>query len=163
MKRILFVADLRGHSRSLQRMRAMLHLGHEVIGISFAPGAVGEITIQPPSFFMRVMNKLDHPSDPVGANRQIIQALEEAEFDVLWIEKGLMIRPSTLRRARRMQPNMKLAFHSDDSMTDAHNQSAWFRGALPLYDVVGTHKSYNANPEELPAQGARNIVYFEDV
>lgn len=160
MKRILFVADLRGHSRSLQRMRAMRELGHHVVGISLAPGQVGEITTRPPTFFMRVMNKLDYPVDPVGANAQIIAALKKDEYDVLWVEKGLSIRPSTLRRARRMQPGMKLAFHSDDNMADRHNQSAWFRGALPLYDVNGTHKSYNADPDELPAQGARNMLYF---
>jgi len=56
---------------------------------------------------------------------------------------------------------MILAWYSGDDMSARHNQSAYFRQSLPLYDVVYTTKSYNCNANELPAMGAKK-VYFVD-
>ena len=72
-----------------------------------------------------------------------------------------MIRPSTLKQAKKLQSALKIVSYTEDDMYARHNQSAYYRGCLPLYDVVFTTKSYNCNPDELPALGAKRVVFVD--
>ncbi|MEM6515880.1 MAG: glycosyltransferase [Bacteroidota bacterium] len=49
---------------------------------------------------------------------------------------------------------------SNDDMFAKHNRSLWYTLGVKHYDLVGTQKSYNAHPEELPSFGAN--VFFQD-
>lgn len=157
--RILFIGDLRSQSRSLQRLRTLEDMGHHVTGISFTELSMSG-TEPEPSLFDRICFHIGRPIDTVGANESILGYSREVRFDLVWVEKGLMIRPETLRAVRGEQPQATLVFHSEDDMAAAHNQSIFFRSALPLYDVVFTHKSYNRDSEELQALGAKRVVYL---
>jgi len=72
-----------------------------------------------------------------------------------------MVRPSTLEKVRKMFPNIKIIFFSEDDMFGKHNQSKYFLSCLPLYNAVFTTKSYNLNPEELPSLGARKVIFVK--
>jgi spore maturation protein CgeB len=50
---------------------------------------------------------------------------------------------------------------SEDDMFRRANRSAYYTWALPEYDVVFTTKSYNAEAAELPAMGARRVVFVD--
>ena len=159
--RVLFIGCTGRSSRSTMAVRAMTDLGHDVKTIpSEALDENGE-RLYFDDLVFQVMNKLGFPPDRRGATRLALDAIAKFDFDVLWVSKSLGLRPQVLEAARKKAPWAKLVFHSEDDMFARHNQSAWFRRALPLYDVVFTHKSYNANPAELPALGARRVVMID--
>jgi len=159
MTRVLYVADLRPHTRASQRLVALRRLGHEVTAVSIEHTGPGIPLERRPGPWERLRFWLGRPLDPNGANDVLLAELDAAEHNILWVEKGLTLRPATLARARRRQPHLRLVLYSEDDLFAHHNQSAYLRAALPAYDVVFTHKSYNANPEELPALGARRVYY----
>lgn len=159
--RILFVGCLGRSSRSNMLMRALRDLGHEVRAVSSeALNETGErLYFRDP--WWRLQSKLGVPPDRVNANIALRHTVEQGPIDVLWVAKSLALRPDTLLHARRVLPGVRIVFHSEDDMFARHNQSLWFRQCLPLYDVVFTHKSYNADPGELPALGARRVVMVD--
>ena len=159
MRRILFIGDLREHTRSSQRMRELAELGHEVTGVSTVSTQAAPPNGQRVSALARIRHRLGRPEDPTGANRAVQGLVTDETFDVLWVEKAQSLRSSTLLQAANAQPEMRLVFFSEDDMTLASNQSAWFRKSLPFYDLVVTTKSQNAREAELPALGARRVFY----
>lgn len=162
MKTILFVGDLSHHSRSYQRFRALQDLGYMVKGISFTPDNTLPGISQGLGLWYRVRYKLGYPIDETGVNRKILTQVGAGGFDLLWIEKGLTINPVTLEKAKRLYPNMKIVSYSEDDMFARHNQSTYYCACLPLYDTVFTTKSYNCNSDELPALGARRVVFLDN-
>ena len=159
--RILFVGCMGRSSRSLMAARAMSELGHDVHTIQSEPVDGQGERIYPQDLKFRALSKLGYPPDRQGANKQALACLASERFDILWISKSLCVRPKLLQFARYSNPNIRIVFHSEDDMHARHNQSVWFRQALPFYDIVFTHKSYNAHPDELPALGARRVVMID--
>lgn len=159
---VLFVGDLNEHSRARQRCRALRELGHAVVAVPSEPtGAIPGVS-GGPSLMDRVWHRLGYPRDPAGANAAIRRAVSERPFDVLWVDKSVMVRPSTLRFARRVRPALRIVSHTEDNMFVRKNASAYYRSSLPLFDVVFTTKSFNRDPRELPSLGARNVVFVQN-
>lgn len=159
MTDILFVGDLNEYGRSFQRYRTMKELGHEVLGLShtpvpFRPG------IDKSSLLERVMWKLAIPPDLTLVNKKIREAVGSRKFDIVWIEKGNTVHPSTLRYVKKMNPGAHLISCSEDDMYAKHNQSLYYRKGLALYDVVFTTKVYNLT--ELKLLGAKETALFLD-
>lgn len=159
MSRILFVGDLNAGGRSLQRSRTLAALGHEVVSLSTVPVPF-VAGVDSPSLVSRVLWKMGRPQDPTGANAGIVRELGRQSFDLLWIDKGVTIRPATIRDARRRTPGLVIVSCSEDDMNAPHNQSRLYLGCLPLYDVVFTTKTYNLG--ELRGLGARRTELFLD-
>ncbi|HET6248920.1 MAG TPA: glycosyltransferase [Tepidisphaeraceae bacterium] len=136
------------------RMQAMQELGHEVFAVPTTPPTHSTWISAFPS---RVMRRLRHPLDEVGANRLMRAAAATEKFDLIWIDKGLGIRPQTLRAVRAAQPHAVVAGYSPDDMAGRHNQSAYFLKGLPLYDVYFTTKTYGV--EELKALGVPRVFF----
>jgi hypothetical protein len=137
----------------------MRELSHEVTGLSTTapdhePSDGGPL-------LPRVFSKMGWPRDTTGVNRRLIAEAERQRVDLVWIEKGLALRPSVLRAVRSLRPHAVLACYSEDDMAARHNQSRYYRQCLPLYDVVFTTKSYNCAAAELPSLGARRVVFVD--
>jgi len=159
--KILFVGDLRKNiARSFQRYNAMRDLGHDVIGLSFVSNDSGD-SGKIHNLLTRVFHKAGFPLDNTGINQRILDHIKKHQTDLIWVEKGLMVRPSVLRKAKTVHPKLKLLSYTEDDMFASHNQSQYYRKCLPLYDAVITTKSYNCNPEELPALGARKVFFVD--
>lgn len=159
--KILFVGDLREHTRSYQRYNAMQELGYNVTAVSFVPVDSKNPISEHTHVFARMCHKLGFPLDKTGVNHKILTHVQSRQVDIIWVEKGLMVRPSVLRKARKLQPDLLLISYTEDDMFARHNQSRYYKKSLPLYDVVFTTKSYNCHPEELPALGARKVVFVD--
>jgi spore maturation protein CgeB len=93
-------------------------------------------------------------------NAGIIKALQKKSYDILFVEKGLSVRRSTLVKAKTLHPGMKLVSYSLDDMMNPHNSSRQFRKALTIYDYHFTNKKYNI--EELKKLGAKSAFYFRN-
>jgi len=156
---LIYVGDMNSFRRSYQRLMAMRDLEHKVDAFSTRPVPWRPGMGKEPSLYYRVRNKLGYPIDITDVNAKLVKAVEQNNCDAVWIEKGLMIRPRTLKRIKDICPQATLAFYSEDDMYAKHNQSAYFRRCLPLYDIVFTTKSYNV--EELPQIGARRVVFVD--
>src|SRR5207253_8276494 len=118
--RILYSGEIQHGSTTEMRLRALVGLGHEVIGVTTA-------TLPPPQglrrFAARVMHKLRRPIDLAGANAKLRSEAENGRFDVFWIDKGLTIRPDTIDFVKTRQPGIVVIGYSPDDMANPVNQS----------------------------------------
>lgn len=159
MKKILYVGNLNKYTRSYQRYLALIKLGYEVVGLSLTnekniPGISNK-----PNIWARFRQRIGYPLDKEGINQKIIYEIRNNKFGLIWIEKGLMVRPKTLQLVKDIDPQLVLVFNSEDNMFKTHNQSIYFLQCLPLYDIVFTTKSCNI--EELPTLGAQRVFFID--
>lgn len=129
-------------------------LGHGVTGIDSHPE---KVRARQKSLAFRVIAKLTGPLDWAGTNRRILEQREGSAFDVLWVDKGLAVRPDTIRAIRSTWPSCHVVGYSPDDMMNRGNQSRAFLHALPHYDVFFTTKTYGVS--ELRALGCRRVVW----
>ncbi|MEK9643960.1 MAG: glycosyltransferase [Alphaproteobacteria bacterium] len=156
--RIAFVGYAVPGSRTRQRLRALIELGHDVSLIDTAPP--GRSYESRPSLEARIRHRLRRPADETNANRAVLEAAGTA--DLIWVENASMIRPSILRRIRDGERRPRLVWYSEDDMMRPRNTSVWLDSAWPLFDLCVTTKSFNANPEELPARGAKRVLFVNN-
>lgn len=152
--RILYVGPLWYGSTCLQRMQAMKELGHCVVPIDTAPEDVRDRQRQ---FSYRVKRKLFGPLDLAGANRKILAACQQKEFDIVWIDKGITIKPKTLRIIRQRSPQTIIVSYSPDDMMAKHNQTQNFLKGVSFYNIYFTTKSFNVNG--LQELGCPKVVF----
>jgi spore maturation protein CgeB len=153
--RILYVGDFVWWGTCLQRCRALEDLGcHvEALDIYQAVDMARQLALLP-----RIMRKIGLPLDLAGVNQSLIEAAKRKTFDILWLDKALLIKPATLRTVRALQPACKIVGYSPDDMTgNTKNQSRYFLEHLPLYDVYFTTKSYGVT--ELKQLGCPKAIF----
>lgn len=159
MSKILFIGDLNEYGRGFQRYRTLKKMGHDVV--AFSHTRVSSPThIESPSLLFRISWKLRIPFDTTKVNGNIHDAIRDSLFDIVWIEKGNMILPWTLRRIKKLLPNARLISVSEDDMYASHGHSLWYRYGLRHYDLVFTTKKYNLS--ELKLFGAVQTRLFLD-
>lgn len=93
-------------------------------------------------------------------NDEIIEAIRQEEFDILWIDKGILIKPDTLRQVKALRPDCLIVGYSPDNMVERHNQSQDFLDTLQLYDTFVTTKSYTV--ETLYQLGCRHVLFVNN-
>jgi hypothetical protein len=157
---ILFVAELVPGSRSWQRVAAFERLGHRVTTLSLVPADASYE--RKPGLVERVRHRLRLPADQVGANRQIIELAETHPFDVAWFERATTVTGATLQRLKDIRPDCRRIWYAEDDMMNPAHQSRQVAGAIPHYDLWSTTKSFNARPQEIPALGARNLLFVNN-
>ena len=153
--KILYVGPLRSGTTSAQRLRALRELGHEIKGV--------ETESRPQSASLlrnydRILAKLFRmglgtvsPPDRLQVTRAILEAAMDSAWDVLWLDKALMVGLATLQQFHSLCPAAVITGYSPDDMGSRHNQSRQFLQALPHYDVYFTTKSFGV--AELGALG----------
>lgn len=95
--------------------------------------------------------------DCSNANGKIKKYIRKNKYDIVWIDKGITIRPKTLKKIHKLQPQAKIVSYSPDNMILRHNQSQNYLKCIPLYDYHITTKSYILN--EMKKLGARDIRF----
>lgn len=156
--KILFVSDLNEYGRGFQRFQALQEIGCDVVGLSF--NKIPWLPTDKATFVQRALWKIGFAPDTTNINGKIKNAVSCAPFDVVWIEKGVMVLPSTLRFVKRRLPRAKLVQCSEDDMYAKHNRSHYYVWGLKYFDVVFTTKTYNL--EELKRLGAKRTELFLD-
>ncbi len=159
--RILFVADLNVYAKGHARLRALGRLGAEVTAITHTAIGGDDKGHLDFSLAFRLAWKLGIHLDTEGVNARLPDAARDLQPAIIWIEKGNMIRPATLRQLREACPNAMICAYSEDDMFNTLNRTRAFTKGLAGYDIVFTTKSYNANADELPALGARRCIMVD--
>ena len=103
----------------------------------------------------RILHKIKIPRDANTLNKSIREACISFEPDIVFIVKGITVKPSTLKFIKAR--GIKSISWSNDDMYGWHNRSLWYTLGLKQYDLVVTQKSYNCNPNELPSLGAKTF------
>ena len=122
-----------------------------------------DTTAIPINLWYRVCNKLFQWGFPLslpdlcGANEQIKESVRDKEYDIIWVDKGVVINESTFMAIKQYAPKAKLIGYSPDYMCARHNQSKAFLASLKYYDVYVTTKSYSV--DDLKTLGCGD-VYF---
>lgn len=153
--RVLVVGPLWAGGTCFQRMHAMQVLGHEVLSVDTKPVDVQK---KEKGLSYRVRRKFLGPPDLANANRHIIESINKYQFDVLWLDKALTIRPETLQAIRKISPQTIITGYSPDDMVAKHNQSISFLKSLPFYHIYFTTKSYGV--KELEALGVERAYFI---
>ena len=155
--KILYVGPLFEGSTCLQRMAALSHLGYEVLPVNTCPPEVARQEKRP---WERIWRRLMGPRDLARANAQILRLARQEQPRVLWVDKGLAIRPHTLARAKSLAPGLVRVSYSPDDMMNPGNQSRRYLASVPTYDLHVTTKSYNV--PELEALGAPRVLFIDN-
>lgn len=159
--KILSVGGFKGYGNSntcLHRHWALKEIADEIDMINTTQDKI--------SFYWRVAYHLFlwglpiKLPDETKANKKILDLLNENEYDVLWIDKGVTIYASTLQAFRRKQPNAKIIGYSPDNMALRHNQSQQYLESLPYYDFLVTNKSYII--DDLKKMGAKDVIFVDN-
>ena len=158
---VLFVGDLNPYSNSYSRLKGFRTLCGQVDAMSFTRPGDSETGVDVPSPFFRICWKLGIHLDTQGVNRWLVERTQQVSPALIWIEKGNMIHPRTLKRLRALCPSAIIASYSDDDMYAWHNRTWAYQRGLRHYDVVFTTKSYNADEGELLGFGARKVVMVD--
>jgi len=152
--KLLYVGDLASGTTSRMRCDTLRQLGFTTCEL---PTDVFQ-----PSILLRYADKfarrLRVPIDHAGVNVALL-ALPEAP-DLLWIDKGNTVLPSTLRRLRRRFPRLRIVGYSPDDMMQWHCSSIYFLLGLKYYDAFLTTKSFGV--AELRRWGCPRVIFNEN-
>jgi len=162
--RILVVSDLRHGYPMRQRYDAICDIAETVYGIDYSKN-------QPSPFTLLLWKKVSYwlfrhhigcfpVIDNTGTNKHIIEAAERSEWDILWLDRALVVDKNTLERVRNRQPNCIIVGFSHDDMIQRHNQSKQFLEHLKCYNAFYTTKSYNV--KELERLGCKRCKFINN-
>jgi spore maturation protein CgeB len=145
-------------STGVHRVEALQRLGHTVTVLDYNTPFSSRLHRLIP---VRILHRmLQSPMDLGRVNFRGKKVLAKAKFDVVWLDKSLVIKPNFLRQARRLNPGIKIIGYSPDDSMNPSNQSRRFLDLLPLYDLFCTTKSYNC--AELQALGCRSTFFVDN-
>jgi spore maturation protein CgeB len=139
-------------------MQALERLGHKIYPLDTEP------SIKPYSLLRRIIfriaRQLGYPIDVFNINKKLIDEVAKISSGVIWLDKALIIKDSTLKYIKTNYRNLKIVGYSPDDMGGKHNQSKYFINGLSSYDLFVTTKSYNV--PELKAMGAGKVLFIDN-
>ncbi len=110
--RILFAGNLvSALETSWQRFDVMRRMGHTVEGVDLGPyGDLGQRR-----FLRRIDGRAFTETNLREANALVLKRVEIWGPDILWVDKGLLIVPNTLRKIKERWPALQLIAYQDDN------------------------------------------------
>jgi hypothetical protein len=154
--RILLIGQITPYLTTLERRDSFIALGHHVETIDTkrlaGAGRIGHwlrvTTLRTPGIY--------------GLNHEILETARRFRPDVIWIEKGTFVFPSTMRSLRHGEPVTLVYHNTDDWKADTRFKRLYWRyllRSLPLYDVHITSNLHNV--EEFRNQGFPEVHHME--
>lgn len=123
-----------------------------------------DTTKVPYNLHYRICNRLFQWGFPIrlpdlqGTNKEIVEKVRSNRYDLIWVDKGIIINEDTFRTIRQHQPQAKLVGYSPDYMCYRHNQTKAFLESLKYYDTYVTTKSYAV--EGLKKMGCKDVYFI---
>jgi hypothetical protein len=116
----------------LERLKLLQQLDHEVI-----PLDTHRLLNRWSGRYLchRVSLLLDYPLDVLGVNQQLLQLAVSHAVDLVWIDKGLIIYPWTIKRLRKLHPHLAVIdLNPDNPFVSRTKGWGWYKKCTPLYD-----------------------------
>lgn len=138
------------------RFNHLRRLGHQVSTIDMDARPSSSSCLRSIS---RLSWKLGWPLDLDHLNRHLIKSVESLRPQVLWIDKGVRIYPSTLRLIKTRYPDIKLVHYNPDDPFGHGGLGGWrrFIQTIPLYNVHFVPRRDNI--EEYRQRGASRVIH----
>jgi hypothetical protein len=111
-------------------------------------------------WFRRIGGKLNQYTDLRMPNRKMVRGVRANDIDLVWVDKGLKVKASTLQQIKAYKPAIKIISYSPDDMMNPANQTRRYLESIPFYDLHVTTKSYNV--DELTDLGAKNCLFVNN-
>lgn len=156
-KKILYVGELNYGGTCLQRLGALLRYGHKVTTIDISQPFIKNFS---QNIILKIINKIYFIINIINVNNRINKIIDSNLFDILWIDKGLTIKPSLLKKFKKFNLVSLIIGYSGDDMFQKHNQSKWWIKGLCFYDFYITTKSYNVY--ELLSAGIKCVKFVNN-
>jgi hypothetical protein len=137
---------------SLHRHNVLKSLVSNVDGIA--------ADVKPINLWYKIIYHLSYYGLPVplpdicNVNEQIIENISSVQYDILWMDKPVMIKPSTLRKVKKIQPHCKIVVYMIDDFMNPHHHAYLLIKSLPLYDYFIVNRQ--ANIAELKRYGCKH-------
>ena len=143
------MGSMNSNSNSNRRFKALELLGHEVRGIDIDPVIYGNV-------FSRLHYHFNFGPGISKLNRQVLDAIKARIPDLLLIDNKPFITASTLKKIRKLAPQIKIINLITDDPT-GHYRYAWrlCLKTASLYDVHFVQRKVNI--AELKAAGAQRV------
>jgi hypothetical protein len=151
--KILYVGDLGPGSTAKMRMLALERMGHRIIPVDTNAYTSANKYIQKISFLLSV-------GPNVGRlNRDILGLAEEHKPDILWADKVLQLRPSTVLRCRSM--GIQTLCYMIDNAFGPRRDSGWrlYKKSIPCFDLHCTQRDVSV--ADLRKRGARDVMKIQ--
>lgn len=154
--RIVYVGELSLGAVCRQRQEILAGLGHEMLPVSTSKNWT---RWKPKRILDSCLRRIDFPLDLVAANHRLLTACSERQPDVVWIDKGLMIYPSTILTIKRVWPQVVVVnFNPDDPFASGARGWRWHKQAIPHYDYCFVPRAVSVG--EYLAAGAKRVHRF---
>jgi len=114
----------------------------------------------PQKIMRAILHRLEIPLERNNENTNLINEVLKNEYDILFIEKCLTLRPETLIHIKKVKPKIKLICYTLDDFMTFGNRSRFFFKCIPLYDLIATNKEHNIN--EYYSFNASKVYYFKN-
>lgn len=157
LPKMLYVGPLLEGGTCLQRLRLFREMGCQVEAVDSAPLEVSKAEAK---LYRRVQRKLFGVKDWAKVNQRVLSAVNKETFDILWIDKGLVIERQTLEEVKRIQPECAVVGYLLDDPMAKGCTSRQFVEHLPLYDLFFTNKSFAV--ADLTRMGCRRVEFFDN-
>jgi len=154
MASLLYIGEMDRGGTSRDRAEALRSLGATVAAVS-------------PSFHSGwraradwlLRSRLQISPSISRLNADIVDAFKDRTFDILWIDKGWMVQPRTIKAVR--EKVSAIVLFNNDNPWGEHERGIWrlHLGLIPLVDEVLVPKYSVVRPYEL--RGARRVSIAE--
>jgi spore maturation protein CgeB len=115
-------------------------------------------------FFKSLLHSVFHrfrfPLERNDENSIIISTIKSQKFDIVFIEKCLTLKSSTLKKIKNLSPDSKLICYILDDFLGRGNSSVYFEKCVPLFDLIATNKLHNV--DAFKNLNARKVFYFKN-
>lgn len=147
--RILYVGKLIEGDNGPERLNHLRRLGYETIGFDTSPYfRSGNRLIQSLIWRHQIGSKV------VSLNADLLVFAESVEYDLIWVDKGVLLYPSTLRKLKQNGSKLAVHFTADSQFID--NRSRHFFNSIELYDILVTTKPFEV--QEYEECGANTVL-----
>ncbi len=117
---------------------------------------------QPMTLWWKVVYHLDihglrfNLPDTGNVNNRIKEEVAKNDYDIVWIDKGNNILPSTLLFIKEKQPNCKIVHYMIDDFMNPYHKTKQILDTIPLYDYYIVNRK--ANIDELKERNCKRPV-----
>lgn len=154
----MYVGALWEGGTCLQRMNVLQELEHKVLPVDTCPSNVAK---KQKRLAYRIVERFVGPVDLAQANKQITNHAKCRNIDILWLDKALSIKRSTLHRLKRINPDCSIVGYSPDDMCgNKKNRSKRFCKHISEYDIYFTTKSFLV--DEMQKMGCKKVEFVDN-
>jgi spore maturation protein CgeB len=151
------------YSRCDQRFKAIQKVAKELdfktVIISTSKDNINNKSVWLTSISSRIYFKLGYPLDVLGINQKILEFTENFKPSIIWIDKGILIKPNTLRKIRQLLPCVKLVLWSPEYIKLKHNRSSYLTASLNIYDYLISPMRQNFECSWVRKHGTKNLLW----